>query len=260
MYKCICKQKLMCVCISCLCKLKRMINAGREEKEKKGKKGKIVIKAFENMNRSFMITNFMIVGIWWNLFKNYFAGKPLREASQILGNLRLLGKSKQSYRAISSVLCFWRENRLWRRGLQISQVDFFPPSSVPLGTQVVWRQRCHRLSARGGSGGISPAMPTWPSLPPTESPGASSAEELCRAVQGCACPVLCRWDRSDLSCLFCHQRAQKLTAWAHLVLLRKPSKKPSTRFSPAARPGFCCPSFSFHLWLPLRCACSAVPT
>lgn len=63
MYKCICKQKLMCVCMSCLCKLKRMINAGREEKEKKGKKGKIVIKAFENMSRSFMITNFMIVGI-----------------------------------------------------------------------------------------------------------------------------------------------------------------------------------------------------
>lgn len=32
-------------------------------KKKKRKKGKIGIKMFDNMNRSFMITNFMIVGI-----------------------------------------------------------------------------------------------------------------------------------------------------------------------------------------------------
>lgn len=50
--------------MSCLYKLKKTISAGREGKEKKKEnKGKIVIKVFDNMNRSFMITNFMIVGI-----------------------------------------------------------------------------------------------------------------------------------------------------------------------------------------------------
>lgn len=61
MYLHINKQKLMCACMSSLYKLKRIINAGREEKKRK--KGKIGIKMFDNMNRSFMITNFMIVGI-----------------------------------------------------------------------------------------------------------------------------------------------------------------------------------------------------
>lgn len=65
MYMSICKQKHICVCLSSLYKLKRVIYAGREGKEKKGKKGKIVIKTFDNMNRSSMITNFMI----WYLMK-----------------------------------------------------------------------------------------------------------------------------------------------------------------------------------------------
>lgn len=255
----------MCACMSSLYKLKRIINAGREEKKRK--KGKIGIKMFDNMNRSFMITNFMIVGIWWKLFENYFAGKPLREGSQILGNLRPLGKSKQSYRAISSVLCFWQENRLWRRGLQVSQVDFFPPSSIPLGTYVVWRKCCHTHFARGGSGGISPAMPTWPSLLPTVSPVGPLLQRMATTVHGCASPELMEVGQEwpPLSPLLC--QPPEGTEGQGLGSPHPPQETPKGAIQ--AQPGIflqlhvqvlVVPASPSIFGFPLRCACSAVLT
>lgn len=98
----------------------------------------------------------MIVGVWWKLFKNYFAGKPLREASQILGNFRLLGKSKQSYRAISSVLCFWRENGLG---------DFFPLHQFHGDICCLERTLSHSLSEGGVEGSHLPCPPGHPRYP-----------------------------------------------------------------------------------------------
>lgn len=232
------------------------MQAGREKK-KKGKKGKIVIKAFDNMHRSFMITNFMIVGVWWKLFKNYFAGKPLREASQTLGNFRVLGKSKQSYRAISSVLCFWRENRLWRRGLQGSQVDFFLPHHFHGDMCCLERTLSPSLPEGGLEASHLPCPPGHPWYPRWVPWG------LCRG-QALSCPR--RWHGSDLSVstpLFATRGHRS----SGLGLTSSSSGKPrrshpgtARGFSPAPHPAFGCPSFSFHLWLPLRCACSAVPT
>lgn len=236
-------------------------------KKKKGKKGKIAIKVFDNMNRSFRITNFMIVGIWWKLYKNYFVGKPLREASQILGNLRLLGKSKQSYRAISSVLCFWRENGLWRRGLQVSQVDFFPPSSVPLGTYVVWRERCqHSLPEEGVEAFHLPCPPghlcghhitVSPVGPPRQRTGT--------AVHGWASPALMEvgQDWPLLSPLFClppeGTEAQDLGS---------PHPQETPKGAIQAKPGvslqlqvqvLVVPASPSIFGFPLRYACSVVP-
>lgn len=187
----------------------------------------------------------MIVGVWWKLFKNYFAGKPLREASQILGNFRLLGKSKQSYRAISSVLCFWRENGLG---------DFFPLHQFHGDICCLERTLSHSLSEGGVEGSHLPCPPGHPRYP---------RWGLCRG-QALSCP--CRGHRGDLSVstpLFATRGHRSSGLGLASSSSGKPQRShPGTArgFSPAPRPAFGCPSFSFHLWLPLRCACCAVPT
>jgi len=128
-----------------------------------------------------------------------FAGKPLREVGQLLGNLRLLGKSKQSYRTISSVLCFWQEKGLWRRSLQPSQVDFFLPHQFQRGQKLFGVSATIQPPCLKREPGHFTCRAHLAILLSSVRPsGASSAED----GHGCTSPADDEGgDRSDLLCL-----------------------------------------------------------
>lgn len=239
------------------------MQAGKEKKKKKENKGKIVIKVFDNMNRSFMITNFMIVGIWWILFKNYFAGKPLREASQILGKLRLLGKSKQSYKALAQCYAFGGE-RTVEKGPPSLPSGFFSSLISSTGDicgleRTLSHTLCQRREWRPFTFHATFAA-HW------ESRGAAS-ERTGAAGRGCASPALMQvgqeWPLpSPLLCL-----PAEGTEAQGLGSPRPPQDTPKGAIQ--AQPGFSLqlhvrvlvvPASSSIFGFPLRRAGSAVPT